>query len=469
MKKISMIIIIFSSLTCSSLSWSVSIDQLMKEGIALRDSGKVNEAILKFQEILKSKPKHAAANFELGLTLLRKADCNNAVIYLNNAVNYGYNQFKARLALGNAYQLCGNDQEAIIELQLALEIKPNSPEVHTSLGDVYIKKNGSIGLAESEYDKALGLDSTYVPAIVGLGNFYKYKRQADSAITLYEKAKIRNPRYAPVYFQLGLVYSEKKLYDKSILELSKYIELVPREPKGYSKLADIYEKNKDYDNAIKNIYTAITYGDTALNSLRFLSYLYNKAKRPNDNKEVLKRILERAPDDVNIWFELGKVYSLIDSVRGAIDAYNKALSMDSTRMPNLSFTLGLAYYQIETYDSAVIMFTRKIQNDTLAAGAYINRALCHLQLKKYGSARADLEKGVKLQPNHIQGHLWLAGVYFYLNLKAKAKAEYNAVLKLDPDNKDARAGLNSLAAQPPPRVENYDNYIDDEIYSADSL
>ncbi len=465
MKRTALAVVLLLGFGCS-----VSVDKLVKHGIALRDSGKYEEAIIQFQEALKTKPKHAEANFEMGLTLYKKYDCGNAIPYLQNAAKYGYNELKTHIALGNSYQMCGMGQEAIIEYQLALELLPKSPELHTLLADAYLQRSGSAGLAQTEYTTALEQDTAFVPAIVGMGNYYKYLRQTDQAIAQYEKAKVINPRYALTYMQLGLVWIEKKEYDKALTELGKYITLAPRDPKGYAKVAEIYERTKDYDNAIKYMQYAIAYGDTSTNALRVMSFLYNRSKRFPENKEVLKKILERAPDDMNIWMELAKMYALTDSARLAIDAYNRVLGLDPSKLSPLSFTLGLAYYTIAKYDSAVIMFTTKIELDSLAAGAYINRALAYIQLNKYEKARADLEKGIKIQPNHIQAHLWLGGIYAYQNLKAKARAEFNTVLKLDPGNKDAKKALRDLAAVAPPPVEDYRDYVDTEIWtSGDTL
>jgi len=439
---------------CATMLNAVTLDQLIKQGIALRDSGKVQEAVVKFKEALKAKPNHSGANYELGVTYLHLGDGANAEKYITNALNYRYDQIKARTALISAFLLGGKTQEAIMEIQTVLDLKPKSPELHTLLGDAYLQKTGTLALAEEEYQTALSLDSNYVPAIVGMGNYFKAKRQPADAFVMFEKAIKRNSKYAPAYYSYALVLAEKKIYDKSVLQLNEYVKLEPNDPKGYTKLADIYskvaetvpqEKIKYYETAIANVNLAVAYGDTSLGTLKFLSFLMRKAVRPSDNKEVLKKILAKTPDDVNTWIELGQTYAKLDSYALAIPAYYKALAIDTLQWTNLAFTMGFAYYQVNKFDSAVVMFSEKIKRDTLAAGAYFNRALAYLQLKKNESkAVSDLEKGIKIQPNHIQGHLWLAQTYHFLGNKAKARIEYNTVLKLDPKNQDARKGIKML-------------------------
>jgi tetratricopeptide (TPR) repeat protein len=456
---------------CATMLNAVSLDQLIKQGIALRDSGKVYEAIDRFNQALKAKPKHSGANYELGKTYLKINDGANAEKYLTNALNYGYDQLKTRTALITAYLISAKTQEAIMEIQTVLDLKPKSPELHTLLGDAYLQKTGTLALAEEEYRTALGLDSNYVPAIVGMGNYFKAKRQPSEAFVMFEKAIKLNPKYAPAYYSYALVLAEKKMYDKSVLQLNEFIKLEPNDPKGYTKLADIYskvaetvpqEKVKYFEAAIGNVNLAVSYGDTTLGTLKFLSFLMRKAVRPADNKEVLKKILVKTPDDVTTWIELGQTYAKLDSYALALPAYRKALAIDTLQWTNLAFTMGFAYYQVSKFDTAVVMFTEKIKRDTLAAGAYFNRALARIMINKNDpNIVKDFEKGLKIQPNYIQGHLWLAQTYHFLGNKAKARAEYTAVLKLDSKNKDAKEGLRLLdqvVIAPVEKVDYRDDY-----------
>ncbi len=449
--------VLFLNLACATFLAGISPDQLVKEGVALRDAGKTNEAVAKFAEALKAKPKHSAANYELGYTYLRLGDAENAIKFINQALTYGYKEEKARQLLVSAYLAAGKTTEAGMELQVLLDKIPNNPELLTLHGDLYLQKTGTLYLAVEEYQKALAIDSLYVPAIVGMGNYYKAKRQADSAFVMYEKAIRVNAKFAPAYYNYALLLLEKKQFDKSVAQLNRFITLEPRNPQGYSKLADVYskmadvnpqEKLKYYETAIANVNQSLVLGDTALGTLKFLSFLYRKASKPAENKDNLKRILVKAPLDVPIWVELGQTYARLDSYALAIPCYFKAVSIDTAQWTNLAFTMGFAYYQVNKFDSSVAMFSEKVKRDTMAAGAYINRALAYLQLKKNDAAIKDFEKGLKIQPNYAQGWLWLGQTYHFLGNKPKADAAYRKVIKLEPAtstlNKEAQKNLKLL-------------------------
>jgi tetratricopeptide (TPR) repeat protein len=180
---------------------------------------------------------------------------------------------------------------------------------------------------------------------------------------------------------------------------------------------------------------------------------------------VLKKILVKTPDDVNTWTELGQTYAKLDSYALAIPAYFKAVSIDTLQWTNLAFTMGFAYYQVGKFDSAVAMFSEKIKRDTLAAGAYMNRALAYLQLKKNDSAIKDFEKGLKIQPNYAQGWLWLGQTYHFLGNKAKADAAYRTVIKQTPATSPLRKEAEKLlkllyqvATEPVEKIDYQDDY-----------
>jgi len=209
MRKISNLIFLMIALV-----WSVSIDDLLKEGIALRDAGRYDEAIYKFQQILKSKSRHPQTNFELGKTYLEKNDCDNAIIFLKNALDFGFDKFQGHFTLGQAYEACGNNVEAQLEYSEVVRLKPNDPECLCCQARV---SQQSI-ISESLYQQALKINSKYIPAIVGLANLYANNKQYDKALSYYQMAKTTKPDYSPTYFSTGNFYLQQKMYQKKKLK-----------------------------------------------------------------------------------------------------------------------------------------------------------------------------------------------------------------------------------------------------------
>lgn len=439
----------------------VQIDQLLREGMALMDSGSVDVAIAKFEQAIKLKSKHPEGNYLLGAAYFEKTDFEKSLKYLKNALKFNYDPIKTHAALGETYQAMGDKQNALLEYYQAIKLAPKSKVLHTALGNIYLQ-NRTFDLAEQEFATALKYDSMYVPGIVGQGNLAKYKGEAQNALKLFEKAKAIDANYAPTYMFLGRLYSEIGQFKKSLAELMKYTELMPKDADGYKAVSEIYTQFRGFDSAIVYTNKAIAVGDTSTGSLRFLGYLYLRAKKPAMARDALKQSVTRSPNDVNGWIDLGKAYLQSgDSNQYVLEAFSKARDLDSFTVPNYAFDFGIAYYQAAKYDSSIYMFSVKIRLDTMAAGAYFNRALAYIQMKKYDEAVSDLEKGVKIKPDYAQGHLWLGQLYAFQNKTKQARTEFNTVLKLDPKNKEAKDGLVKLTATPAQVIPQF-NYQEEE-------
>ena len=439
---------------------AVSLDDLTKEGVALRDAGKYDEAILKFQQVLSSKPKHAGANYELGQTYLKKSDGQNAVKYFKDALDFGYDEVKCRTGLGLANIVAENYSEAVAEFQILTQLQPNNPEFLTLYADASLQ-GGTSGLAEDLYRQALKANSSYVPAMFGLANFFRNKRMADSTLSYYKKVKATQPDYAQVYLALGTFYAEKKDSVKSFVEINKYMQLKPKDYNGPKTMADIYVKMKNYKNAELYQLKAISLGDTATSSLRFLAFIDKQLKKWPEHKEILKQIVLRTPDDVAVWKELAEAYTKLDSAAGANQAYAQVVRIDTTYIPTIAFERGLVYYSLTKYDSAIAWFTKKVQYDSISAGPYFNRAIAYYQLKKYKETIKDLEKYLKLKPKSVQAWVLLSQTYWFDSNKQAAIKACKEALKLDPKNKDANKLMKELKRPPKKTYEDYWDYGDE--------
>jgi len=61
--------------------------------------------------------------------------------------------------------------------------------------------------------------------------------------------------------------------------------------------------------------------------------------------------------------------------------------------------------------------------------------------KNWGDAIPYLERGVALEGDNLQGHIWLAQAYSNSGDINRAKSEFNRAIDIDPNNRDAAKGL----------------------------
>jgi len=162
-------------------------------------------------------------------------------------------------SLGAAYIDRGMYDEAIVELEKAIEMNPSYEEAYTNLGVAYAGK-GMYDEAISEYNKAIEIDPSDASAHCNLGAVYSHKGMHDEAIVELRKAIEINPSDAVAYTNLGVIYGRKAMYDDGITAHKKAIEINPNFAQAHSNLGAAYYKKGEYNLAIKHYDRAVELG-----------------------------------------------------------------------------------------------------------------------------------------------------------------------------------------------------------------
>lgn len=116
-----------------------------------------------------------------------------------------------------AYQQLG-----VSALTQAVTIAPNSLRIHLLLGDSY-RRRGQYVTAEQEFQAALKLDATNVPALLGLATC----RYLDGDFSAAEQSASQGLAYKPGDPELRLLMAEIRLSQHRYQEAYGYVETVP--------------------------------------------------------------------------------------------------------------------------------------------------------------------------------------------------------------------------------------------------
>jgi len=111
----------------------------------------------------------------------------------------------------------GDIEEAITELQKAIDISPKFVDAHFNLGNVYSRID-SIDQAIACWEKVLSLDPTHQMATIYTGLAYFKKGDVDKAFSFFEKAIELNEelRYMADANELRKAYERKKEEEEAI-------------------------------------------------------------------------------------------------------------------------------------------------------------------------------------------------------------------------------------------------------------
>jgi tetratricopeptide (TPR) repeat protein len=219
------------------------------------------------------------------------------------------------------------------------------------------------------------------------------------------KAAEKNPEY---FLKTGWCYEKLNDGKQAAKAYTTAISLDPDFSEAYKKRAGIAEQNNNYQEALVD-YTVCATIDK---------------------------------NDVDALVKISDLHRTTGNLKGAKDALNKALLIDSTKS-FLYQKKGEILYQEKNPFAALENFSKAVQKDSASATGYFFKGLCEADLKKFTSAGEDFTKAIKLgldsfsqKSIHTIGEdCYQKAVTHFTNNKTDSALSWldNALL-IDPDN-----------------------------------
>ena len=113
-----------------------------------------------------------------------------------------------------------NLDEAVKEYQAALQLRPNEPELHEALGQLYLD-NHNDDEAQGELEKALTLDPARTHALYLLGRLSVQRRENEKAVSYLQRALRLQPDFAEASGLLGTAYVRLGQFADAVPKLEK--------------------------------------------------------------------------------------------------------------------------------------------------------------------------------------------------------------------------------------------------------
>merc|ERR1719198_1141635 len=242
------------------------------------------------------------------------------------------------------------------------------------------------------------------------GNTAYKAKQFDEAVTHYEAAIAELPEEMTYYNNLAAVRFEQKQFEECIVQCKKAIEVGRSARADYKIVAKSFARIGNAYKALDNLPEAVkAYEDSLMEDRtddveKKLKTLQKKMKEDEKNAYVNPEMAEQARQEGNELFKAGK------------------------------------------FPEAIAKYSDAMKRNPKDHVPYSNRAACYQKLMEWQLALKDAETSIAMEPTFVKGWSRKAGVHVFLKEYHKAMDAYNAILKLEPDNADAKAGLDQVVA-----------------------
>lgn len=456
-------------------------------------TGRIRDAVLEAQDILKKDPNNLEAHRLLGRIYLRSLGDVQEGSGSDNVLKLAIEQYEQivkldpdstddHLLLGRLYKVDNDLQKAESEFKIAVAQQPDSEDAVTALALLYTEENdytkaakvlGSVPdsarsaklysvlgytyeqqkeykKAIEAYRKATELDHDNLDAIRGLAQNLLNDGQLDAALEQYKIVADANPEDAQSYVRMADIYRREGKFDDALENLKKAQSMVQDLMEVQYSFAEIYQAQGRYDEAAQalqellkktekpdNNYTA---GEKSNRSI-FLERLGTIYRAQNNNQlavDTFRKMLTLGDDAAERGYQ-----QIIDTYREekewqqATDAAKEA----TQKLPN-DRALKMVYFaqlaDTGHADDALAqtkaMLTGKPAQDR---EVYLNLATMNSRLKRWPDAEAALDQAGKLSTSSDdQEYVQFLRGSFYERQKKYDQAEeiFRKILVNDPEN-----------------------------------
>jgi tetratricopeptide (TPR) repeat protein len=181
-------------------------------------------------------PDSSVAQNNLGGALRQQGRLNEAIVHLQKAMAIDPNDEAVHNNLGNVLFQQGRVDEAIVHYQRALTINPNFAEAHNNMGDAFLQQ-GRMDEAIAQLQRALAINPNYTEARYNLGNAFRRQGKENEAIAQFQKALAINPEFAEAHYNLGNAFLQQGHVDEAIGHFQKALDIKPDYVEARNNLA----------------------------------------------------------------------------------------------------------------------------------------------------------------------------------------------------------------------------------------
>lgn len=455
-------------------------------------TGRIRDAVIEAQDIIKRDPGNLEARKLLGRIYLRSLGDMQAGNGSQNVLKLAIEQYEQivklepdsvddHLLLGRLYRLNNDLQKAESEFKTAVKLQPDSEEAVTTLAYLYNEEGDTAratqvlsGIPEAsrsaklysalgytyeqqkQYKQAIGayrhaieLDRDNLDAIRGLAQNLLNDGQSDAALEQYKIIADANPEDAQTYLRMGDIYRKQGKFDLALENLKKAESMVQDSIEVPYNIAVVYQAQGRYDEAAQVLQDLLkktekpdaSYTQGERNNravfLERLGTIYRDFGNNQAALDTFRKMLTLGDENaVRGYQQIIDTYRESKQWQQATDAAKEAVQ----KLPNdrgLRMVLDSQLADMGEVDKALKDVRSLLKGTPEDREVYITLAQMSTRLKRWNEAEEALGKAEQLstKPEDKEYVYFLRGSTLERQKKyEQAEAEFRKVLASDPQN-----------------------------------
>ncbi len=418
-------------------------------------TGRIRDAVLEAQDIIKRDPNNLEAHKLLGRIYLRSLGDDQggggntsgsenvlklAIEQYQEIVKLEPDSVDNHLLLGRLYRLNNDLQKAEGEFKIAVKLDPSSEDAVTTLALLYTEEGDSTRAAQvlssvpdasrsaklysvmgytyeqqkeykkaiDAYRKAIELDRDNLDAIRGLAQNLLNDGQTDAALEQYKVIAEANPEDAQTYLHMAEIYRKEGKFDLALDNLKKAQSMVQDSMEVPYNIAAVYQAEGRYDEAVQVLLELIkktekadgNYSQGEKNNravfLERLGTVYRENNNPQLSVETFRKMLPLGDDNAERGYqEIIDTYRLAKQWQQATDVAKEA----TVKLPNdrgLKMVYAAQLADMGKADEGIQQVKSLLKGTSEDRDVYIALGQMYSRLKQWPEADDALDHAAKL-------------------------------------------------------------------------
>jgi tetratricopeptide (TPR) repeat protein len=417
-----------------------------------------NKAMDEYRLAIESDPSSEFLTSALAELYVKTGRIRDAVLEAQDIIKRDPNNLEAHKLLGRIYLRSlgdmpggGNGSDNVLKLaieqyEMIVKIEPNNVDDHLLLGRLY-RLNNDLQKAETELKTAVKLDPDSEEAVTTLALLYT--DEGDTAHALQVLSAVPDAgRSAKLYAALGATYEQRKDYKSAIDAYKHAIQLDRDNLDAIRGLAENLLNDGQVDAALDQYKVIADANPEDAQTYLRISEIYRRQGKYEDALDSLKKAQAMVPDALEVPYNIAVVYQ----AQGRYDEAAKLLQdlLKKTEKPDNSYSqsdrnnrgifierLGMIYRDQENYPAAVETFRKMIPlGDDNARTGYQDVIDTYREAKQWPEATAAAKEALQKLPNDRELRMVLDAQLADTGDPEKPLGDVRSLLKGTPEDRD---------------------------------
>lgn len=306
--------------------------QLQNAAVAASNTGRHDDAVAIFRQLIDMRPGEAAYHANLGLAFVRSGKSPEAIASYRTAVSLRPNHAPTLAKLGRVLASAGAAEEAQSTFRRAIAIDPGNGDTWNALGAINAT-DGEFDSAAAMFRRALELDSTHdeardnlVGVLLKLGEKAVGNSQWDTAIQAFEEGLRLNPASFDCNYNRALALAGAKKLDAALAGYRRALLIRPNDPKALNNIGHVLLAQGKPDEAFASLELALQADPEYLGAIYNLGATRQHQCRYAEAAAYYEEVLRRDPNHADTLSNLGSMLLAQNKPEQAVPYFDRAIA-----------------------------------------------------------------------------------------------------------------------------------------------